>query len=134
VTRSITIENTGKVLAKYKFIPKLDEKVVCKPWLYINPPVALIIPGEKAKVEFTVLVDKKTALDFNLGKEKLEDILILHLDGGIDYFVSSFHFILIHSPFLNAIHSDYYKRKISNQLFWFITYKPSEIHWTNQRV
>jgi len=29
-----------------------------------------------------------TALDFNLGKEKVEDILILHLNGGLDYFIT----------------------------------------------
>jgi hypothetical protein len=45
-------------------------------------------PGETITISFTVNVDNGTAPDFNLKKAKLEDILILHLDGGIDFFVS----------------------------------------------
>lgn len=88
-TQTITITNTGKVLAKFRFIPKLDEIGICKPWLRITPCDGLILPGEKMDVQFTVLVDNRTASSLNKGKEKIEDILILHLDGGIDYFVSS---------------------------------------------
>ena len=35
-----------------------------------------------------VNVDKDTAYLFNSGEEKIEDILVLHLEGGKDLFVS----------------------------------------------
>jgi len=94
-TQSITLENIGKVLTKFQFIPKLNEGVFCKPWLHIQPSIGLITPGEKLTVYFTVLLDssiwlysRKTLLKFNMLKEKLDDILILHLDGGVDFFIT----------------------------------------------
>ena len=47
-----------------------------------------LAPGEKLAIELTVLVDNGTVFDFNTGKERIEEIIILHLEGGIDYFVS----------------------------------------------
>jgi hypothetical protein len=40
-----------------------------------------------------VYIDKKSAALLNSGKDKLEDILVLHLHGGKDYFIS-FLFLL----------------------------------------
>lgn len=40
----------GRVVAKFKFIPKLEEKQFCKPWLWINPPYGMLLPGEKLQV------------------------------------------------------------------------------------
>lgn len=34
------------------------------------------------KIKLTVLINNSWAPDFNLGREKLEDILILHLEKG----------------------------------------------------
>ncbi|KJE90099.1 inositol 5-phosphatase 4, variant 24 [Capsaspora owczarzaki ATCC 30864] len=87
-TQSIVIENSGQVILQFRFIPKLDEKKFCKPWLRINPPVGMIVPGEKATVELMLMVDATTAASLNTGEERLEDILILHLENGKDYFVS----------------------------------------------
>mmetsp|Transcript_18492 Transcript_18492/g.25929 ORF Transcript_18492/g.25929 Transcript_18492/m.25929 type:complete len:463 (-) Transcript_18492:8-1396(-) len=88
VTKIVTLENTGKVIAKFHFIPKLDEHFFCKPWLTINPPVGIISPGQKIAIQFTVLIGNKHVALFNSGNEKLEDILILHLDGATDHFIS----------------------------------------------
>jgi hypothetical protein len=41
-----------------------------------------VIPGEKMKIKLSVLINNSWAPDFNLGREKLEDILILHLEKG----------------------------------------------------
>jgi hypothetical protein len=46
------------------------------------------IIGERIKITFTVLVDDNAAEVLNMGSDKLEDILILHLENGKDYFVS----------------------------------------------
>lgn len=104
VTQSIVLENTGQVIAQFRFIPKLEETHFCKPWLWINPPMSMLLPGkhfnaisyfldlidlgEKLKISFTVLIDHTLAPKLNTGEEKLEDILILHLENGKDYFIS----------------------------------------------
>ena len=38
--------------------------------------------GDKLEIEFEIYINKSTVIDLNSGKEKLEDILILHLVGG----------------------------------------------------
>ena len=37
---------------------------------------------------FTVLVDEDTAHDLNTGRDTLEDILVLHLEKGKDFFIT----------------------------------------------
>ena len=44
--------------------------------------------GCTKQVRLTVNVDKESARAMNSGDEKLEDILVLHLEGGKDFFVS----------------------------------------------
>jgi phosphatidylinositol-bisphosphatase len=86
--RSLVLENIGQVFLQYQFIPKMNETTFCKPWIWVNPPSGVILPGEKARVNFIMLVDNRTAPKLNLGEDKLDDILILHLEKGKDYFVS----------------------------------------------
>ncbi|KAI0240548.1 hypothetical protein L0F63_007435 [Massospora cicadina] len=85
---SIYIENTGHVYLQFQFIPKMDEDSICKPWLWINPPNGMIMPGERLRVTFILLVDRRSAPPLNLGQDHLDDILILHLVNGKDYFIS----------------------------------------------
>lgn len=44
--------------------------------------------GGTKHVHLTVNVDKESARTMNSGDEKLEDILVLHLEGGKDIFIS----------------------------------------------
>lgn len=85
---SISIENTGQVYLQFQFIPKMDEESICKPWLWVNPPNGMIMPGERLRVTFIMLVDRRSAPQLNLGLDRLDDILILHLINGKDYFIS----------------------------------------------
>jgi len=55
--------------------------------LYIHPPLGILTPNEKVTINLTVNVTEITANLFNIGKEKVEDIIILHLENGKDYFV-----------------------------------------------
>ncbi|KAG0244691.1 Endonuclease/exonuclease/phosphatase [Mortierella sp. GBAus27b] len=84
----IVIKNTGQFPAQYRFKPKLQDEGFCRPWLWVNPPVAMVMPGESAKIHLTVMVNNESAPLLNTGKETLEDILILHLEHGKDYFIS----------------------------------------------
>lgn len=43
---------------------------------------------DQASIQLEVYVDKRTASQLNSGKEKIDDILVLHLEGGKDFFVS----------------------------------------------
>jgi len=88
VTRQIIIENIGQVIARFQFIPKLDETSLCKPWLKISPIAGMMIPKEKITLELTVYVDNLTSQAFNVNGESMDDILILHLENGKDYFIS----------------------------------------------
>jgi inositol polyphosphate 5-phosphatase INPP5B/F len=88
VVRSITLENVGRVPCRYRFIPKLNETKAHKEWLQIHPAIGILTPGEKVQINLTVQINESTAYPFNLGKEKIEDIVILHLENGKDYFIS----------------------------------------------
>jgi hypothetical protein len=38
-------EHSKKVIVKYIFIPKVDDSVICKGFLWVNPPQGLLLPG-----------------------------------------------------------------------------------------
>uniref|UniRef100_A0A8C3U5A6 phosphoinositide 5-phosphatase n=1 Tax=Catharus ustulatus TaxID=91951 RepID=A0A8C3U5A6_CATUS len=82
-----TIRN-GQVPCQFEFISKPDEKTYCKEWLTANPSKGFLLSGELLVFELEVFVNKSTATHLNSGEEKLEDILVLHLVRGKDYFLS----------------------------------------------
>ncbi|KAF9119900.1 hypothetical protein BGW39_011838 [Mortierella sp. 14UC] len=85
---TITIKNTRKFPSRYRFKPKLQEERFCKPWMWANPPVGMVMPGESVNINLTVMVDNDSAPLLNTGREDMEDILILHLEHGKDYFIT----------------------------------------------
>ena len=48
----------------------------------------MIFVEEVVSVELSVLIDSELVSSFNNGSKKLEDILVLHLEGGKDFFIS----------------------------------------------
>mmetsp|Transcript_18358 Transcript_18358/g.26328 ORF Transcript_18358/g.26328 Transcript_18358/m.26328 type:complete len:792 (+) Transcript_18358:113-2488(+) len=90
VSLPIKVTNTGKVVAQFRLVPKLDEVALCKPWMTISPDTyGMLIPGEKeATINFTITIDNATAHALNTGREVLEDILILRLENGRDYYIT----------------------------------------------
>jgi len=88
-TLSIQITNTGKVVAQFRFVPKLDENALSKPWMSVSPTYGMLIPGESpATLNFTVSLNNHTANLLNSGREVLDDILILRLENGRDYYIT----------------------------------------------
>ncbi|XP_020626629.1 inositol polyphosphate 5-phosphatase OCRL-1-like [Orbicella faveolata] len=87
-TATLEIVNTGQVPARFAFVAKLDDTEYCKPWLTVKPCMGIITTGGTKHVRLTVYVDKESSRTMNSGDEKLEDILVLHLEGGKDFFVS----------------------------------------------
>ncbi|XP_074832463.1 type II inositol 1,4,5-trisphosphate 5-phosphatase isoform X2 [Carettochelys insculpta] len=85
--KTFTIHNE-QVPCQFEFINKLDEDTYCKQWLTANPNKGFLLPDSEMTIELEVFVNKSTATRLNSGEEKLEDILILHLNRGKDYFLS----------------------------------------------
>lgn len=88
VTLPIVITNTGQVVAQFRLVPKVDESDLCKPWLTASPAYGMLIPGEQMEVELTITIDNTTANKINTSREVLEDIIILRLENGRDYYIS----------------------------------------------
>jgi phosphatidylinositol-bisphosphatase len=87
-TRTFVLENTGKVLCRWKFIPKLNDTKPYKEWLHIQPNMGMLMPGEKVTIALTVIISEPVAPKFNLGDERLEDIFFIHFIRGKDQFHS----------------------------------------------
>jgi len=88
VTMPIRITNTGNVCAQFRFIPKLDENSLCKPWMTVSPTYGMLIPGEPtATINVTITIDNNTAQLLNSRRDVLEDVLILRLENGRDYYI-----------------------------------------------
>nr|XP_025046006.1 type II inositol 1,4,5-trisphosphate 5-phosphatase isoform X2 [Pelodiscus sinensis] len=85
--KTFTIRNE-QVPCQFEFINKLDEDTYCKEWLIANPRKGFLLPDSEMTIELELFVNKSTATRLNSGEEKLEDILILHLNEGKDYFLS----------------------------------------------
>ncbi|CAL1542649.1 unnamed protein product [Lymnaea stagnalis] len=84
----VTVANIGQIPVEFEFINKLDDPTYCKPWLKVTPCKSVILSGICCEIQIEVYVDKMTAAKLNSGEEKLEDILVLHLSGGKDSFIT----------------------------------------------
>ncbi|TRY74249.1 hypothetical protein DNTS_020519, partial [Danionella cerebrum] len=72
--QSFIITNDGQVPCTFAFIPKLNDSLYCKAWLRAEPSEGVLDPNS-----VTLL---------NSGEDKIEDILVLHLNRGKDYFIT----------------------------------------------
>ncbi|XP_050983204.1 inositol polyphosphate 5-phosphatase OCRL isoform X1 [Labeo rohita] len=86
--QSFLIANDGQVACTFAFIPKLNDSQYCKPWLRAEPSEGVLDPNEKIEIFLEVYVSKDSVTLLNSGEDKIEDILVLHLDRGKDYFIT----------------------------------------------
>ncbi|XP_034037646.1 inositol polyphosphate 5-phosphatase OCRL isoform X2 [Thalassophryne amazonica] len=82
------IKNDGQVPCHFVFIPKLNDTQYCKPWLRAEPSDGFLEPNETLEIYLEVYVSKDSVTLLNSGEDALEDILVLHLDRGKDYFLT----------------------------------------------
>merc|ERR1712037_546516 len=55
----------------------------------ISPASGMLIPGEKGiTINFTLSIDNAVAVALNSGRDLLEDIIILRLENGRDYYIT----------------------------------------------
>jgi inositol polyphosphate 5-phosphatase INPP5B/F len=88
-TIPIRITNTGSVVAQYRFVPKPDETGICKLWCSVKPTYGMLIPGDQpSTIDLTITLKKDIIHRINNGREVLDDVLILRLENGRDYYIS----------------------------------------------
>lgn len=89
-------------MAEWAFVPKNDELCVSRPWVKFIPEDGILAPGETSTVQVILHVSAEIAMNVLNEKELkmgLEDIAILHLTNGSDFFV-------VISGKLDIIHTD----------------------------
>lgn len=84
----LTVCNIGQVPVEFEFINKLEEQSYCQPWLKITPYKSVITPGSSCEIRLEVLVDKSCVATLDASNHVLDDILVLHLTGGKDFFIT----------------------------------------------
>ncbi|KAL8180972.1 UNVERIFIED_CONTAM: hypothetical protein K2H54_043150 [Gekko kuhli] len=82
------ITNNGQVTCHFSFIPKLNDSQYCKPWLRAEPCEGYLEPNETVDISLDVYVSKDSVTLLNSGEDTIEEILVLHLDRGKDYFLT----------------------------------------------
>ncbi|XP_075114933.1 LOW QUALITY PROTEIN: inositol polyphosphate 5-phosphatase OCRL [Leptodactylus fuscus] len=82
------IQNDGQVPCHFSFIPKLNDSQYCKPWLRAEPCEGYLEPNESVEISLDIYVSKDSVTLLNSGQDMIEDILVLHLDRGKDYFLT----------------------------------------------
>ena len=83
------IANTGSSIVHWRFVPKLEERRYCKPWLQISPSLGMLLPGETVEIFFSVSIGTATASALNCGKDSLDDIVVLRVENGRDFYLSA---------------------------------------------
>ena len=90
---SIQVINKGPSAARWRFLKKVvgnDHEIglICKPWLKVEPFLGVLYPGETVNVQISVSIDKFNAKNIRDGVDSLDDILVLHVEDGCDFFIS----------------------------------------------
>ncbi|KAJ3082671.1 hypothetical protein HDU99_001986 [Rhizoclosmatium hyalinum] len=89
-TQCVHVKNTGKVVARFRFLPKDKEQLAAKPFYFMSPQTGTLFPGDVMKINLTILVrDVSIAAKLNFKNETLDDMFILHTDLGKDMFISA---------------------------------------------
>jgi len=83
----INVRNTGKVPVTWRFVPKMEDLTICKPWLRVEPDFGLLTPGSATEIRIVATVEANTARDVASGASLLDDILVLRLENGRDFFI-----------------------------------------------
>ena len=88
VTRYLRLENVGQQMVAFRFLPKPEQTAVSKRWLSVTPAMGMISPSEAVVIELKTSVDAETAAALGAAEEgALDDILILHIENGADFFL-----------------------------------------------
>lgn len=89
IKKTLTVFNEGEAIVEWEFVSTPDSKTnaIAPSWLEIEPKRAIVAPQDSVEIELTICV-KDAALDLILDNITLEDVLILRLKRGRDFFVA----------------------------------------------
>ncbi|XP_062510457.1 type II inositol 1,4,5-trisphosphate 5-phosphatase-like [Corticium candelabrum] len=87
-TQEIIVKNTGQSHADFQFKSRPEQDKASKSWLILKPTSGFIAPGKQQRIALSVYVSVELLPDLNDGKETLEDILVFHVEGGADSFIT----------------------------------------------
>lgn len=86
-SQTMRLANTGQVPLEFSFISTPSRTSFSPSWLQISPDQGMLLPGDAIDLTFTMLVDSGSSAALNTRAEELNDILVLHLFRGRDYFI-----------------------------------------------
>ncbi|CCG81072.1 Inositol-1,4,5-trisphosphate 5-phosphatase 1 [Taphrina deformans PYCC 5710] len=87
ITKLFTVYNPGASTASFSF-SRNSAGQICKPWFWPVPNRGALRPQESTVIQVTVCVDSDDATVLNSGHETFNDVLVLHVEGGTDNYVS----------------------------------------------
>lgn len=88
-TKTIYLENTGKVSCDWSLIPKLDESTPHKDWISVIPISGTLMPKETTPISITININKGNIYSIDMTDDNpLRDILVLQIKGGKSYFIT----------------------------------------------
>lgn len=87
-TQEVELKNTGQILFRWKFIPKPDKRVICNEWTTVEPTNGALMPNETVKIKISILIEGRNIPSEFATKNKIDDILVLQVLQGKDYFIN----------------------------------------------
>eukprot|EP01029_Cantina_marsupialis_P023865 TRINITY_DN6014_c1_g1_i1.p1 TRINITY_DN6014_c1_g1~~TRINITY_DN6014_c1_g1_i1.p1 ORF type:complete len:804 (-),score=195.46 TRINITY_DN6014_c1_g1_i1:140-2551(-) len=85
---SVTLSNDGSTNVHFCFVAKLEDPEFCRPWISATPTCGVILPGQSISIDIEVYVDSSCASMMNTGISAVDDILVIRLLDGRDYFLT----------------------------------------------
>eukprot|EP01041_Mallomonas_annulata_P002723 gene2723-5362_t len=88
----IRLHNTGKAPAKWYMVPKANESMSApSSWLSVSPVMGMMLPEQVTEATIAVTMDiptmKRLSEEFGAGVYPLDEVLILRIDKGRDFFI-----------------------------------------------
>ena len=89
ISRTIKLTNTGSCFAVWRFLENMNMEgpSIAKSFVTISPTFGLVLPGQSIELELEVCINKTFSILLQEGDDILDDVLRLHIENGMDYFI-----------------------------------------------
>ncbi len=89
-SKVLRVANVGRSLAYMRFTSKVQGLKASPQWLSVSPSCCLLEPGYTQNFSFTTTVDSRLATKVFGRDAKLEQLLVLRLEDGPEYYINVF--------------------------------------------
>jgi phosphatidylinositol-bisphosphatase len=87
-TRYLELHNVGQAPAKWSFMSVTPGRPPTPAWLTVSPQLDVCLRGEQQAIAVTVCIPEEDARSaVSLKEERIDDILVVRVQGGCDFFV-----------------------------------------------